>query len=163
MAFQSVEPLSPSPFLLDRVLEIMTHTISISGKALGRKKPLFADFSIPAPQITGEITLRMLLDHVVRQEVAAFQARQADRRLMQALSARLIEEGLAQGKVATGGSTLDQKVDVEQAVATVIEAFQDGLFLVVLDETEVKELDTTVTLTESSRLTFIRLALLAGG
>lgn len=163
MAFQSVEPLSPSPFLLDRVLEIMTHTISISGKALGRKKPLFADFSIPAPQITGEITLRILLDHVVRQEVAAFQARQADRRLLQALSARLIEEGLAQGKVTTGGSTLDQKVDVEQAVATVIEAFRDGLFLVVLDETEVKELDTTVTLTESSQLTFIRLALLAGG
>jgi hypothetical protein len=163
VAFPSVDPLSPGQFLLDQVLEIMTHTISISCKALGRKKPLFADFSIPAPPLIGEITLRMLLEHVVRQEVAAFQARQADRRLLQALSATQIEEGLAQGKVSTGGSTLDQKVDVEQAVATVIEAFQDGLFLVVLDEAEVKELDTKVTLTESSRLTFVRLALLAGG
>ena len=38
-----------------------------------------------------------------------------------------------------------------------------GLYFVVVDEQEIKELDKPITLTESSRLTFIRLTLLAGG
>jgi hypothetical protein len=134
----------------------------VQGKALGRKKPLFQDFSV-APPVTGDLTLRSLLDHVVRQEVAAFRGRQAERRLLHALTAKQIEEGLAKGKVDSGGSSLDQHVDVEAAVGTAIEAFQDGLFLVVLDEAELKDLDTPVTLTPTSRLTFIRLSLLAGG
>ncbi len=140
----------------------MANELTITGKALGRKKPLFADFSVPAPA-TGETTLRGLIDHVVRLEVAAFHERQAERRLTRALTARQIEEGLAAGKVTAGGSTLDQKVDVEEAIAAAVEAFTDGLFLVVLDEAEVKDLDAPLTLGESSRLTFIRLALLAGG
>ena len=134
----------------------------VQGKALGRKKPLFDDFSV-SPPATGDLTLRSLLDHVVRQEVAAFKNRQAERRLLHALTAKQIDEGLAKGKVDSGGSTLDQQVDVDAAIAAAIEAFQDGLYLVVLDEIELKDLDAPVTLSEASRLTFIRLALLAGG
>jgi len=70
---------------------------------------------------------------------------------------------LAAGKVQAGGSELEQHVDPEQAVATAVEAFADGLFLVVVDETEVKELDSVVPLTAASRLTFIRFTMLAGG
>jgi hypothetical protein len=134
----------------------------VQGKALGRKKPLFDEFSV-SPPATGDLTLRSLLGHVVRQEVAAFKNRQAERRLLHALTAKQIEEGLAQGKVDSGGSMVDQKVDIDAAIATAIEAFQDGLYLVVLDETELKDLDAAVSLTAASRLTFIRLSLLAGG
>lgn len=134
----------------------------VQGKALGRKKPLFDGFSV-SPPATGNLTLRSLLGHIVRQEVAAFKNRQSERRLLHALTAKQIEQGLAKGKVDLGGSTLDQKVDVDAAMTTVIEAFQDGLYLVVLDETELKDLDAPVTLSEASRLTFIRLSLLAGG
>lgn len=140
----------------------MANALTVTGKALGRTKPLFADFSVPAPA-TGETTLRQLIDHVVRQEVTAFHERQAERRLLRALTARQIDEGLAAGKVAAGGGSVDQKVDVEQAIAAAVEALTDGLFLVVLDEAEVRDLDSPLTLTESSRLTFIRLTLLAGG
>jgi hypothetical protein len=134
----------------------------VQGKALGRKKPLFDGFSV-SPPATGDLTLRSLLGHIVRQEVAAFKNRQAERRLLHVLTSKQIEEGLAKGKVDSGGSTLDQKVDVDASIAAAIEAFQDGLYLVVLDETEIKDLDAPVTLSETSRLTFIRLALLAGG
>lgn len=136
--------------------------LKVQGKTMGRKKPLFDDFSV-APPVGGELTLRVLLGHIVRQEVAAFQARQAERRLLHILTARQIEEGLARGRVDSGDHALDQKVDVAQAIAAVIEAFQDGLFLVVLDEAELKDLDASVKLTDASRLTFIRLSLLAGG
>src|SRR5262245_14098318 len=106
--------------------------LTIEGKALGQKKPIFAEFSVPPPA-TGNLTLRTLLGHVVRQEVAAFKERQAERKLLHALTSKQIEEGLVAGKVESGGSTLDQKVDAEQAVATATDAFEDGLYLVVLD------------------------------
>jgi len=65
--------------------------------------------------------------------------------------------------VQASGSDLDQQVDPEQAVATALEAFTDGLFLVVVDETEVTDLDSVLQLSDSSRLTFIRMTMLAGG
>jgi hypothetical protein len=140
--------------------------LTISGKAIGRKKPLFEDYSVPPPSgvASGQpITLRDLIGHVVRNEVAAFKQRQAERRLLKALTAKEITEGLTAGKVQAGGSELDQAVDPEQAVATAVEAFGDGLYFVVIDEQEIRELDKPVALTESSRLTFIRLTMLAGG
>lgn len=140
--------------------------LTVSAKALGRKKPLFAAFSVQPPDAVAAgrpVTLRDLLGHVVRAEVTAFRQRQADRRLLKALTARQIDDALAAGKVQAGGSDLDQHVDPEQAVATALEAFADGLFLVAVDDTEVKGLDSVVPLTASSRLTFIRFTMLAGG
>ena len=140
--------------------------LTVSAKALGRKKPLFDDYAVapPAAVAAGQpVTLRDLIGHVVRAEVAAFKQRQTERRLLKALTAKQIKAGLAAGKVQAGGSDLEQAVDPEQAVAAAVEAFSDGLFLVVVDETEVKELDRVVPLTAASRLTFIRFTLLAGG
>jgi hypothetical protein len=140
--------------------------LTISTKALGRKRPLFEDFSVPPPHAVSSgqpITLREVIGHVVRSEVAAFKSRQTERKLLKALTSKQIGESLARGKVEMGGSELDQSVDPELAVATAIEAFTDGLFLVVVDETEVKELDSIIPLTNQSRLTFIRLTMLAGG
>jgi hypothetical protein len=140
--------------------------ITVSALAIGRRKPLCDSFSVPPPVevATGQpVTLRSLLDHIVRAEVEAFKSRQAEQRLLKVLSSAQIEDGLAAGKVSAGGRDLNQVVVPEEAVATAIEAFSDGLFLVVLDETEVKELDTLLSLTATSKLTFIRLTLLAGG
>jgi hypothetical protein len=140
--------------------------LTVSAKALGRKKPLFDDYSVPPPAAVAAgqpVTLRDLIGHVVRGEVAAFQQRQSERRLLKALTARQIDSGLAAGKVQAGGSEIDQHVAPEQAVAAAVEAFADGLFLVAVDDTEVKDLDSVVPLTASSRLTFIRLTMLAGG
>lgn len=138
--------------------------LTVTGKALGRKKPLFAEFSVPPPDTAvGPVTLRDLIGHVVRAEVAAFRDRQAERRLLKALTAKQIDEGLAAGKVSAGGSDIDQKVDVEAAVAAAVEAFADGLYLAVADGTELKDLNAPVPLTADTRLTFVRLTLLAGG
>lgn len=140
--------------------------ITISGKALGRKKPLFADFSVPFPPDLGDggsLTLRDLIGRVVRHEVEAFQKRQEDRKLFHALTARQIEEGATKGKIDMGGRDLDQKVDVEQAIGTALEAFEDGLYLVVVDGQEQRSLDAQVFLQPDSRLAFVRLTMLAGG
>jgi hypothetical protein len=140
--------------------------ITVSGRALGRKKPLFDDFSIPlSPTHEGESqTLRDVIERIVRHEVAAFRRRQEDRRVLRALTAREIADAAAAGRVAMGESEVEpQDVDEDAAVGTALQAFEDGLYLVAIDGDEYRELDRQVFLNEDSRLTFIRLTLLAGG
>jgi hypothetical protein len=140
--------------------------LTISGKALGKKKPLFDDFSIPFPPDLGDggaTTLRDLISRVVRNEVQAFKARQQERKLFRALTAAEIEKGAVRGKIEMGGSDIDQKVDEEAAVGTALQAFEDGLYLVILDGAEQKSLDAQVFLKPDSRVAFVRLVMLAGG
>ena len=140
--------------------------ITIRGKALGRKKPLFADWSIPFPPDLGDggsLTLRDLITRVVRTEVEAFKKRQEERRLLRVLTEGDIARGVGKGKIESGGSDLKQDVDPDQAVAVALEAFEDGLYLVVLDGQEQRQLDQQVYLQPDSTVAFVRLTLLAGG
>jgi hypothetical protein len=138
----------------------------VSARSAGAKRPLFADWAVPPParpeQGDGGLTLRELIGHVVRAEVEAFRSRQEARRLDRVLTARQIEEGVARGRVAPEGRGIVQKVDEEDAVGAALQAFEDGLYLVVIDGREHRELDAQVFLTPDSRVTFIRLMFLAG-
>lgn len=143
--------------------------LTISGKVLGSRRPLFADWSVPFPpewddDSGGGITLRDVIDRVVRAEVKRFQERQEDRQLFRALSAREIEAGVAKGKIEAGGSEVPvQKVDADDSVAIACQAFEDGLFLVIIDGNDHRELDAQVYLQPDSQIAFVRLTLLAGG
>jgi hypothetical protein len=142
--------------------------ITVSGKALGSRKPLFADWSVPFPpdlKSDGDsLTLRELIARIVVAEVQKFNARQIEKQTFHALTEKQIQEGAAKGKVDMGGREHPpQKADPEQAIAAAITAFEDGLYLVVIDEQEQKNLDKEVYLKPDSRITFIRLTLLAGG
>ena len=137
--------------------------LTVSGKALGQRKPLFADYSVPLPPTTqGGTTLRDLIAHVVRAEVVAFRDRQAERKLLKALSAPDRGRG-RKGQGRDGRERRPARGRWDQAVATAIQAFEDGLYLVVLDGEEQKDLDRPLPLTEASRVAFVRLAMLAGG
>jgi hypothetical protein len=143
--------------------------LTISGKSLGSRKPLFADFSLPppAPLLDGgePLRLRDLIEHTVRVEVAAYEKRQEARRLDRVLSASEIAEAAERGKINPEGRDPKHEqrpVDVEAAAQTALEAFEDGLYLVIIDEVEYRELDAIISLTEDSRVTFVRLTFLAG-
>jgi hypothetical protein len=141
--------------------------LTIDAKVLGRKKPLFSDWSIPLPPTDsgggGPWTLRMLITQIVLKEVAAFRERQEERKVIKALTAAQIEEGVGKGKVNMGGRDLKQKVDPEAAVAAALQAFEDGIYLVVLDGEEQRDLDKEIYVKPDSRITFVRLAMLSGG
>ena len=143
--------------------------IVIQGKGLGQRRPLFKDYSIPPPSDLGEgrpCTLRDLITHVVHQEVAAFETRQEARRLDRVLSRQQIDHALERGKISPEGRDpklrASTKVDVAAAVAVALEAFVDGLYLVIIDDLEYRDLDTIVHLKPDSRITFVRLTFLAG-
>lgn len=142
-------------------------SLTISGKALGSRKPLFADWSIPFPpdwQGEGGLTLRDLIARVVRSEVQAFCERQQERQILRALTAREISAGAERGKIEMGGSEIgEQPVDEDEAVAAACQAFEDGLYLVVIDGEEQREIDRQIHVRPDSRVAFVRLTLLAGG
>jgi hypothetical protein len=141
--------------------------LTISGKAIGAKRPLFADWAIPfPPEWSGEggLTLRDLISRVVRAEVQAFRQRQEERRTFRAITARQIEQDAEKGKIAMDGSEVPlQAVSEDGAVAVACQAFEDGLYLVVIDEEDYRELDREIHVRPDGRVTFVRLTLLAGG
>ena len=113
--------------------------LTVSAKAIGQKKPIVADFSIPVPDgiTTGRpVLLRDVIEHVVRAEVAAFRDRQAERRLFRALTAKQIEEGLSAGKVSAGGSDLDQAVG-ELAIEEIVGEHRAQIAVLLVDLTRV--------------------------
>lgn len=146
-------------------------TIRVEGKVIGQRRPLFADFSVAVPPSIGlgggRLTLRVLISLIVEAEVEAFRLRQEERRFVQILSRADIERGIMRGKIDMGGS-LDteqqsQTANREEAIATALLAFEDGLYYVFVDEVQRTELEQEISLKPDSRVTFLRLVALAGG
>jgi hypothetical protein len=140
--------------------------LTISARVVGRRKPLVPDWQVPWPPAEagdGEaLTLRELITRIVHEEVRAFEQRQQERKLVRILTEKEIHAGLEKGRVDSGGRDLHQEVDADQAIATALQAFEDGIYLVFLDDEEQRELDRQVHLQPDSKLTFVRLVLLAG-
>jgi len=111
----------------------------IETRVLGRTKRPLDDWSVPAPPPDdrdggdGGMTLRALITHVVRAEVASFAQRQRKMRLLRVLSPAEIEQGSARGKLIPGGQSLGAIPDIDQAIGVALQGFQDGLFPVIVD------------------------------
>lgn len=142
--------------------------ITVRTRQLGRKRRLLDDFSVPPPPSLDEsgegegLTLRHVIEHVVREEVSRFSARQAARRFDRVLAQPEIDRQATRGKVDPAGRPAHDEVDADEAVGGALQAFEDGIYLVIIDAVERKDLDDLVFLTPDSILTFIRLTFLAG-
>ena len=142
----------------------MDHHITVEAKTLGRRHAL-PDWIVPLPPPRSgrPMCLRDLITTIVRTEVAQFQARQAERQLVRWLTASEIEAAAGRGKVDLGGRDDVQAVAPDEAVGAALLAFEDGLYLVFVDGAQQHDLDAEVFVRPDSRLTFVRLTLLAGG
>lgn len=138
-------------------------TLTITGKQFGKGKVLFPNWQMKLP--TGaDLTLRELISTVVQHEVAGFLERQEQRQVLRALSATQIAEGVAKGKVDAGGrpETITE-LDEAAAVTNAIQAFEDGLYYVFVDNQQQTALDAPIALRNGCELMFLRLVALAGG
>ncbi len=143
-----------------------TTQITIEGKQIGGKKDLFPRqlLTIPIDWVkSSPISLRTLITHLVRQEVATFEERQSANRFFRVLTAVQIETEKPTGRIDPAAKATKQSIDSDQAVRTALQAFEDGLFFVFVDGDQIEELDDPVTLAAESTLRFIRLVALAGG
>lgn len=141
-------------------------SVIVEAKVVGRKRPVFSDWHIPLPpDIDGRqnLTLRDLITTIVLKEVEAFKERQDKHRLAQVLSKDEITTGAERGKVDMGERDLQQEVDPHAAVAHALQAFEDGIYYVFLDDVQQEDLDAQVSVADESRILFVRLVALAGG
>ena len=139
----------------------------IETRVLGKKNRLLDRWSVPVPPDIGDsgdggITLRALISRIVRDEVDAFRARERRRRLAAVLSASAIADGAESGKVDPGGRRPAETVDPDAAVGTALQSFEDGLYLVIIDGVEQRELDRQIYPSAETTLVFLRLTFLAG-
>lgn len=79
------------------------------------------------------------------------------------MSRRQIEQGAIGGKVDPGERDLQQEVSVDQAIAVALQAFEDGLYFVFIDDVQQTQLDSEVFLKADSKVMFLRLTALGGG
>jgi len=107
-------------------------------------------------------SLRHLIEAVVRQEVESYNSRGTENMLVPFLTEGEISAQSTVGKVSFGSLYSDRKADSEKAVATALQGFEDGLFRVLVGETEAVELDSPLEIREGDTLTFVRLTFLAG-
>jgi hypothetical protein len=147
-------------------LSVTWSPMVIETRIVGRKSRPLDRWAVPTPppaqDTGGGLTLRELITRVVRSEVVAFDRREQVRQLLRVLSKSEIVEGAARGKVDLGGHEPTGPADPEAAVGAALQGFEDGLYLVILDGVEQRELDRQVYLTAESTLVFLRLTFLAG-
>ena len=139
--------------------------ITVSTRSIGRRKPLLSDFDVPPPdelRDDGNLLLRHVIEHVVRHQVYLFNQRQESGRVDRVLSEAAIEKRVQAGKVDPTGRPDRETADADEAVGAALQAFEDGLYLVMIDEIERRSLDEHVYLSPSSRMVFVRLTFLAG-
>ena len=143
--------------------------MNISFKAVGKRRRLLDDFQIDWPPVDGTdrggndpLTLRQVITRIVLAETEAFRQRQRSRRFASTLSDQQIIDAAELGKVDMGGRDLKQTVDDDEAVGTALEAFEDGIYLVLIDGLEQRDLDAEVFVTPESQIVFLRLTMLAG-
>jgi hypothetical protein len=145
----------------------MSASIMVEGKVVDRKRSLFTGWRIELPppnENQGDhLKLRDLITSIVMKEVEAFQLRQEESKLARVMSRQEIERSAISGKVDPGERDLQQQVHVEEAVAVALQAFEDGLYFVFVDEVQQTSLDSEVFLKTDSKVVFLRLTALVGG
>jgi hypothetical protein len=142
----------------------MTPTLTITGKQAGLRNPLFPAWQLPTDETLRTPTpLRNLIVFIVRSEVEAFRERQEARRLTRVMTAAEIAQSAERGKVDAGGHDLQQAVNTDDAIDAALQAFEDGLYFVFVDEQQIEQLDTLVHLQPQTQILFMRLVALADG
>jgi hypothetical protein len=144
----------------------ITFALAIETKTLGQRRPALDAWhmpvTLPSDPAEAGLPLRDLLTAIVTAEVAAFHDRQQARRLDRVLAPEQIEDGAARGKI-NAGATEPQAVSLADAIATALQAFEDRLYLVLVDGAPAQSLDERVAVGAGSRVSFVRLVPLIGG
>lgn len=132
--------------------------ISLRLKRLGKKRL----HTVPY-KVTAEVkTLADLLRAVVTKEVDRFNEARESPKLFAFLTPAQIQEQSADGKIGFGALANRELADQDAAIATALQAHTDGVFLVFVDDEEIRSLDAAITLETGTVVTFLRLTFLTG-
>ena len=133
-------------------------TLYMNMKQLGKRKDTV--HKVPFEYANAPGTLRELITETVKICVAQYISRME--RGDEVLTNEEIDDMAAIGKIAFGIVYGEKKPDVNEAVETAVQGFEDGLFRVFRGLDELTDLDREEKFNEGDEITFIRLTMLAG-
>lgn len=135
--------------------------LKINLKQIGERKQKITpiDFTYePAPG-----TVRELIIQTVTGCVNSYNERvRAGENNARPLSQNEINDRANIGKIAFGITYSNKEQDIEQAASNALQAFEDGIYRIFLNEKELEKLEDPIDARENDSLTFIRLTMLAG-
>lgn len=129
-------------------------------KVAGKRKDVLQLTPYDIPRDIG--SLRQLLTAVVEREVDRYNKKNTECQVITYLTAQQIDDQAVTGKVSLGTIFSDKKANKQKAVENAIQCWQDGMVRVFMNETELTELDASLSVPENAEFTFIRLTFLAG-
>jgi hypothetical protein len=136
--------------------------LKVRVKQPGRKHPLIDNKIICVDKLNDHPTVRALIEAIVEQQVEEYNSKPTEKNILPFLNKSQTEQQAATGKVSFGSIYNENKADVEQARQTALQAFEDGMFAMFVNDEEVSNLTQQVELFENSIITFVRLTFLAG-
>ncbi len=133
--------------------------IFIRIKAAGKRKAMLE----LQPQIIPDDvdTVQKLITCLVLENVREYNARSVDAPFFPYLSQQEYDDGIYTGKVSFNDRKNEKQQDEQQAVANALQCFEDGLYRILINETEISG-NSAFELRDGDILTFIRLTMLAG-
>lgn len=132
----------------------------ITLKQLGRKKDVIGrePLEVESPPSTAAA----LIAGIVSLQVRKHNSRPHEASLLPYLTTEEIDRQAATGKVSFGVDYNGKPANEAQAIRQAFQAFEDGIFRFFINDSEIENLDTPLSLQEGDRLIFIRLTMLAG-
>ena len=130
-------------------------------KSLGKKQAYLKEAPIHI-EITNDITLRQLLERIVTHQVEQFNKKIDSPELVSFLSEKSIRSKTTSGKVGFGDIYNTEKADVTKSIETVIQAYEDGLIAIFVNDQQIEALESIITIQERDTITIIRFTFLTG-
>jgi len=129
-------------------------------KAAGRRRAVLEQVEATLPDEVS--SLEEAIRAIVTDQVTRFNARSIDESIFPYLSPEQLEEQAEQGKVGFQTAYNERKADVSIAVQTALQAFEDGIYKVLVNDQVIERLDAPLIIAPGAVFTFIRLTLLSG-
>ncbi|NDV66716.1 hypothetical protein [Bacteroides sp. 224] len=133
--------------------------INLRLKAIGKRKPILELHPRIIPDNLA--TIEDLITTLVLESVREYNTKQIDAPIFHYLTEEEYAGALHTGKVTFNDRKNEKQQDEQQAIDNALQAFRDGIYRVLINETEVQP-GEKIQLHEGDILTFIRLTMLAG-
>ena len=133
--------------------------VFIRVKAAGKRRDMLEKIPFALPD--GLRTVKELITWIVTENVRTYNEKPIDAPLLPYLTEAEYAFGREIGKIGFGDRKNENAQDAQKAVQNALQCFADGIYRVLINETEALPAGT-IALCENDTITFIRLVMLAG-
>lgn len=132
----------------------------IQTKQLGKRKCSIEKMPVYFP--VPPTNVQELIEAIVSWQVGEYNERLQQSEVLKYLTSEEVEDKVASGKVGFDVNYNGKPAIESDAIINALQSYEDGIFRIFLDDTELGELSSLIRLKEESTLTFIRLTMLSG-